>query len=375
MKLKIGVCVNHYSPSIGGAEIVAQTIVEHLSRQHDVFVMTRRLEQRRDLRDFDYPIFEYRPGDIVTFDKQLKKSAPDILLIYSDVFDFFRQLVVKTYPFKLVLALCGANWLYSHRNYMKILYRNSNNIHAIILHSKHERDYKICSPERLQDKIFIIPNGVWTSEFDDNTLTRQDLANDIVDRQWILNVSNFFPGKGQEHLIKILDQLKNPEQIAYIQVSSDVDFPIGKQLEMRWRSKVSQLKNKGIAVKLMKNIKRERVIGLFKQSNVFAFTSEKEVAPIVLLESMAASLPWIASNIGNVQDLKGGICVASMKDSRFHSAFDQRTCLGFSTGIQELLCNPSVGDEGRKQIDEKLNWDNILPQYAKIIEGQFYAKD
>ena len=367
--MKIGIGVNHYAPSIGGAEIVAKTIVEYLAQHHDVFVITRRLRERRDQRDFDYPVFEYRPGDIMSFEKHLKKSAPDILLIYSDVFDFFRQLVVKKYPFKLVLALCGANWLYSHRNYMKILYRNSENIHAIILHSKHERDYKICSPERLGDKTTIIPNGVWTSEFDNNTLTRQELSKDIADKQWILNVSNFFPGKGQEHLVRVIDQLPNPEQIAYIQVSSDIDFPIGKKLEMMWRSKMLHLKNKGIAVKLMKNIDRERVIGFFKQSNVFAFTSEKEVAPIVLLESMAASLPWIASNIGNVQDLQGGICIASMKDSRFHSTFDKRTDFSFAAGIKELLRNPSIGKEGRKQIDDTLNWNSILPQYLQVIEG------
>jgi len=372
--MKIGVGVNHYAPSIGGAEIVAKTIVEYLAQYHDVFVITRRLSESRDSRNFEYPVLEYRPGDIITFDKQLKRLAPDALLIYSDMFDFFRQLVVKTYPFKLILALCGADWLHTHRNYMKILYRNSNNIHAIILHSKHERDYKICSSDRLLDKTMIIPNGVDTAEFDNNTLTRQELNEDIKDRQWILNVSNFFPGKGQEHLVHILDQIPNPEQLAYIQICSDTDFPIGKKLEMMWRSKLPALKKKGIAVKLVKNTDRERVVGFFKQSNVFAFTSEKEVAPIVLLESMAASLPWISSNIGNVQDLQGGICVASMKDSHFYSVFNKQTYQKFSTGIQEIMNNSSLGGEGRKQINNTLNWDAILPQYRQVLEGQFYAK-
>jgi len=365
--MKIVVAVNHYHPSVGGAELVAKTIVEHLNKEHDVFVTTRRLAQKRNAKDFDYPVLEYRPGDVVGFEAQIKKIEPDIVLVYSDVFDFFRQLTSRRQTFKLVLALCGANWLCSHRNHMNLLYRNAAHIHALICHSTRERDYRLC--DRFPDKTVIIPNGVWTSEFDQNNLTRQDLAADIVQRRWILNVSNFFPGKGQPHLVKMLETLPDPEQLAYIQVSSDIDFAIGKQLEGIWKGSLSKLKEKGIAVKFMKNIDRERVIGFFKQSNVFAFTSEKEVAPMVLLESMAASLPWIASNVGNAEDLQGGICIPSMKDSRYHSVFDRRTHLGFTQGIQELWNDPEHGEKGRQQINDELCWEKILPQYSAVIEG------
>jgi glycosyltransferase involved in cell wall biosynthesis len=222
--------------------------------------------------------------------------------------------------------------------------------------------------ETLKEKTIVIPNGVWTEEFDTNELTRHQLAPDIAEKRWILNVSNFFPGKGQEHISKIVANLPDPEQIAYIQVSSDIDFAIGKQLEGQWRASSAKLKEKGITVKLMKNIEREEVIGFFKQSNVFAFTSEKEVAPLVLLESMAASLPWIASNIGNAEGLKGGVLIPCMKDSRYHSVFNRRTYLLFANGIRTLWNSPSVGEQGRQQIDQELHWDKILPQYKTLIE-------
>jgi glycosyltransferase involved in cell wall biosynthesis len=367
--MKIVVAVNHYHPSVGGAELVAKTITEHLAKEHEVFVITRRLAQKRDPRDYDYPVLEYRAPDIVGFEAQLKKINPDIVLIYSDVFDFFRQVTCRRQPYKLVLALCGANWLYSHRNHVNLLYRQANNIQALICHSKRERDYRLCNCDRLIEKTVIIPNGVWREEFDQNHLTRQDLAPDIVQKRWILNVSNFFPGKGQQHLVKVMESLPEPDQLAYIQVSSDIDFAIGKQLEGVWRSSIPKIKEKGIAVKLMKNIDREQVIGFFKQSNVFAFTSEKEVAPVVLLESMAASLPWIASNVGNAEDLQGGICFSSMKDSRYHSVFDRRAHHQLVQGIQELWNSPSYGEQGRKQIDDELCWEKILPQYSAVIEG------
>ena len=368
MSLKIGICVNHYYPSIGGAEIVVQTITEHLAQHHEVFVFTRKLTQKRDSSDFDYPVFEYRPTDFIGFDKKVKSLSLDYMFVYSDVFDFFREIITSQRPYKLILALCGANWIYRHRNFVTVLYRNARNIEALICHSKKDRDYRICDSPRIKDKTVIIPNGVWLKEFDDNSLSRQDLDPDVADRRWILNVSNFFPGKGQEHLIKIIGDLPDPEQVAYIQVSSDIDFAVGKQLEGYWRLSTKKLKEKGVAVRFMKNIEREKVIGFFKQSNVFAFPSEKEVAPIVLLESMASSLPWVSTNVGNATDLQGGEVIPTIKDSRAYSVFDRRTCVKFVDSICRLWNNPDVGNLGRQQIENELNWDRILPQYLALFK-------
>jgi len=170
--------------------------------------------------------------------------------------------------------------------------------------------------------------------------------------------------------MKIFAQLPEIEQTAYIQISSDIDFDIGKMLEGKWKMAMRKLKDLGMKVKLMKNIPREDVVGFLKQSNVFTFPSEKEVAPLVLLESMGASLPWVATNVGNAEDLKGGLCIRSMKDSRYHSVFDKRVELQFREAVLKMWNTPSVGIEGRQQIETELTWDKILPQYLSLIEGK-----
>lgn len=369
--MKIAIGVNHYDPSVGGAEIVVKTIAEFLAQYHEVFIFTRKLsKQKRDPRNFPFPIFEYRPGELPIVEKKVKSLGLDVFMIYSDVFDFFRPMAFQKHPFRLILALCGANWLYSQRNYIIKLYKSARNIQSIVLHSKKERDYKICSNnEETLSKVDIIPNGIWLDEFDNNTLTREDLAPDIADKQWLLNVSNFFPGKGQEHLAKILTSLPELSELAYVQISNDIDFPIGKVLEGRWKLAVRDLKDKGVTVQLKKNLEREKVIGFLKQSNVFVFPSEKEVAPLVLLEAMGASLPWVSTNVGNAEDLKGGNCLQVVKDSRFHSVFNNRVRSAFSLGIRTALNNPGLGEEGRQQIEDELNWNKILPKYRALLEG------
>jgi glycosyltransferase involved in cell wall biosynthesis len=243
------------------------------------------------------------------------------------------------------------------------------NIHAVILHSERERDYKLCTAPFFKEKAVIIPNGIWLDEFDNNHKTRQDLDPRIANKRWLVNVSNFFPGKGQEHLIKIFSQLPEMDQTAYIQICSDIDFDVGKTLEDKWKFRSRKLKEKGMTVSLKKNLPREDVIGFLKQSNVFTFSSEKEVAPLVLLEAMASSLPWVSINVGNAEDLSGGTCVHALKDSRFHSMFDKRVGIHFREAVVNMWNNNSIGAAGRQHIEKNLTWDKILPQYLSVIES------
>lgn len=366
--MKIGICANHYYPSVGGVEIITQQLAEYLAKDHEVFVITRRLAQKRDHSLFSYPVFEYRVGDSPWFENRVKTLSLDYLLVYSDVFDFFRQAITMKSNCKLILCLCGGNWLFSHRNFLNALYQNRY-IQNIVCNSKCEREYRLCDNDRLLNKTVVIPNGVNTQEFDTNSLSRDVLDPDIKDRRWILNVSNFFPGKGQEHLIKILDLLPNQHELAYIQIANDIDFAIGKQLESKWKIAAREAEKKGSVIRLKKNLPREEVIGFFKQSNAFAFTSEKEVAPLVLLEAMASKLPWVATNIGNAQELSGGICIHTIKDSRAYSVFDRRVIVQFADAIQRATNNNDLGSIGREQIDKSLTWEKILPQYAQLFHS------
>ena len=363
--MKIAICTNYFPPSIGGCEKVTKKIADYLSSRFEVTVVTRRLRGRKHV-DFPYKVVEYTAGDKRSFERILNIIKPDIVLVYSDVFDFFHHLIVRENHFKLVVALCGANWTHRQRGFANVFHRNSYKVHKIICHSEHDRDFRLCSSGRFKDKTVVIPNGVDLEEFDTNQLLRQDLLPDDADKMWVLNVSNFFPGKGQMHLFKALEQIKE-EELVYIQICSDIDFAIGKQLETQW-IKLGSVTYPHVQKRLMKNPSREQVVGMFKQSNVFSFSSEKEVAPLVLLESMAARLPWVAMDVGNTRGLKGGKFIPAIKDRHYHSLFDNRVSKLFANSMLELMRDPAIGEEGRKQIEEEMTWDKVLPQYLSLLE-------
>ena len=362
---KIVLCTNHFSPSTGGAEVVVHKIATYLSADYEVVVLTRRLPGR-DHKDFtDFTVVEYMPGDVNTFMQKMKSLAPQIVFIYSDVFDFTRQLITKNIFGKLVIALCGANWIHNNRNYAKLLYRHLGQIEQFICHSTYDRDYKFCNGVKdIFKKTLVIPNGVDIDEFDNNSLTREELSAQYdVDpaKRWVLNVSNFFPGKGQMHMLPIMKELGS--EYKYIQVSCDTPFLVGQKLENAWKT---SLRKEKIPVIFAKNIPRKNVVGFMKLSNVFSFTSEKEVAPLVILEAMAAKLPWVSADVGHVRGLRGGRPIQALKDRRYHSLFDDRVYKLFTQAIRDVT--NSWGDNGYNQVRDELDWKKILPQYGSLFK-------
>lgn len=361
--MKICICVNHFYPLIGGCEVVTKQIADFVSQNHDVHVVTRRVKNRNH-SELSYPVVEYSPGSRESFHKILQSIKPDLIFIYSDVFDF-TQFVITNCTCKIIISLCGANWIHKNPLFGGIFLKHCHKISSIIVHSQEDRDYEFCCKNNLKHKLAIVPNGVDLSEFDDNQLSRSDLLPELSEQKWILNVSNFFPGKGQLLLLDVLNTL-DCNDFVYIQISSDIDFKIGKELENAWIKKSIKMKYK---TKLIKNPPRSHVIGFLKQSDIFAFSSEKEVAPLCILESMAAQLPWVSCDVGNIRELRGGKIINTTKNYQYNSMFSNTVRRDFSDYIQKILKTPSKCLDGRRQVEEKFVWNKILPQYLNIINN------
>lgn len=364
--MNIGICTNIFHPHVGGCEVVTYKIANHLHENgHRVTIYTRKLPNRKKAH-YPYPVVEYLPSDCRLFLASVRQASLDFLFIYSDVFDFFRQCITEHLGCQIVLAPCGANWIHQNKHFANIVQNNLFKIRSIVCHSTCDRDYKLFYSDKTKEKISVIPNGVDLYEFDQNQITREELLPEHIDKQWIVNIANFFPGKGQNHLVNIL-QKGDFKNVVYVQISSDIIFPIGKNLEDEW-NKTSSLKlGKNVFVHLVKNAPRQTVVGFLKQSNVLACTSEKEVAPITILEAMACATPWVAASTGNIPDLKGGMCIRTAKTPNHFCVFNGMIYKSFAHAIRNLLLSPKIAESGRLQIENEMTWERILPKYLDIF--------
>ena len=88
-------------------------------------------------------------------------------------------------------------------------------------------------------------------------------------------------------------------------------------------------------------------------------TSNREAAPLALLEAMAAGTPWVSFRVGCVDEYKGGIVVESLS-AMVEAA---QAILGNST-LKERL-----GREGRQAAREKHDLKRIAAQYRSFADN------
>lgn len=346
---------------------MTQRLAEHWAKKHEVKVFTRFNSKRKKNVVNGVSISSYGSNNPGSFLSPIKKYAPDFTLIYSDVFDFFSLSLELP---NICVAPCGGNKICARPHLLKLM--KDKMPKSFLCHCRGERDFKLLNSMGMTDRTYVIPIGIDLEEFDKNEMTREDiLPKDRKNDIWILNVSNFFPGKGHLHLLDILSRLKienlTKGSISYIQVCSSMEFAIGQHLEQQWRFRAKKLTDAGISVCLMKDKERKKVVAAFKNSNVFVFPSEKESFGIVTLESMAARLPWVSTSVGIATEAKGGFCVFAAKNQKYDSIFEERVFDNFADKIDKCLKNPSLGEEGRNQVEKEFDWKGVLlPKYDEL---------
>ena len=67
-------------------------------------------------------------------------------------------------------------------------------------------------------------------------------------------------------------------------------------------------------VHFLYNIPRENIYTYVKRAYAYIMTSKWEAYPISLIESMAASVPWISTDVGIVKYLPGGVVAKKHED-------------------------------------------------------------
>jgi len=364
--MKLTICANHSWPHVGGTELVIQQIAEHMvKRGFECDILSKSCKS--DIVHNGVKITSCGSGP-TQFIKNLDNSNPDIVLIYSDFFKYWSIVLDRIYKtkFKVVLIPVGFNASISDPALLNLFLNREKDI-QVITHSNNYQDYELCKEYDIP--VEVIPNGI-----DLNAFKKQDFSfrqkYRIDTEKIILCVSNFFPGKGQEFLPKIFDMVhQDVQDFTAVFISSTVEFRYAQQLRQRFKQ---QLKNHSFTYKMLSDLPRDDVIQSYFESDVFILPSQKEVAPLVILESMAAGLPWISLEVGNVNTLSGGYAITDYNnDVNGNLTYTSGTFKNFVESIKEVLLSEKTSVElscaGRRRISNDLNWGNISDKYYNIF--------
>lgn len=197
-------------------------------------------------------------------------------------------------------------------------------------------------------KTGVIPNGIDTDKFNPS----QEKQNRI------LVVSRMFERKGIQYFLKALEGLDNNYEVHIVG-----DGPYLGSLQRI----ANDLKLKINFWGFLDN-KTDKLKELYETSRIFAFVSEAENFPIVLLEAMTAGMAIITTN--------GTGCAEVVKDTAL--LVEPKNPEAIKEALIKLIQNPELcddlGNAARKRIDDHFSWETIAKQYISIYKKYVYCQ-
>ncbi len=350
MRLEILHTAATYPPCVDGVSHVVQTISEKLaSRGHRVIVATGQHPQRNfqqlngvEIREFDIlgnQALGYT-GNTQPYIEFIGSFAGDVMMNYAG------QIWTSDLVFPLldelncirVFTPCGYPGLNDPKygTYFETIPKVMNKYDHIIYHSGIYQD-KLFGDQHDVQQYSIIPNGSLEEEF---LMKREGFRETygIRSARMFLCVGNYSVQKGQEMVLRAYLEASVPDStLVFIGTSFN---------KYAWENLRKKPSTKGLAsaafkgrtmvrrhvwnriftaphslrgpsppgldVRLFEKIPREMLVAAYHEADLFIYGSQVECFPLVILEAMASSSPFISTDCGNVRELPGGVVVTSV---------------------------------------------------------------
>jgi glycosyltransferase involved in cell wall biosynthesis/GT2 family glycosyltransferase len=171
----------------------------------------------------------------------------------------------------------------------------------------------------------------------------------------LVNVASYEPRKGQDVLVKSLDQL--PENY-------EIDcFLIGRKLDWWFSQKLSMKANRRKRIHVLGELPNEEVLAYIQSADVFVLPSRDEALPMTLLEAMYFSKAIIASRSGGIPEI--------INHGENGLIFEVEDFQQLSTYIQKLYDDrkyrDQIGIKGNEKLIAELTFDVQGKKWIAII--------
>ncbi|WP_069593128.1 glycosyltransferase family 4 protein, partial [Methanosphaera sp. WGK6] len=174
---------------------------------------------------------------------------------------------------------------------------------------------------------------------------------DKKDNNRVLFVGRLVPHKHADHLLSIINNIKEKYPDIHLVI-------IGKGTEKESLLKYVEDNNLEDYVEFMQELSNEELTYQMKLANVLVLPSTREGFGMVLSEANACHTPTIAYASGGVVEV--------VDDTRTGYLVKPGDITTLQEKIEYILDNKDVeeklGLQGRKYVEEKFNWDNLVSQ-------------
>jgi len=291
--MRIVFLCNSFYPHIGGAEFVCKDIVDTLSQQHDVTVITQPASDRANS---EYNIIELKAVTSYSIMKELPNTfdiiQPDLFISfgYGKFFSDFTGKYAKDHGKPFIFMPCG-DFHTNQDDVKKIIYgkfmgaKVFNFANTVITATHGEKFHWMIKHNVPQEKIKVIPYNL------PKDFTKINIKEPIVKEDYYLYIGRTGPNK------KIAEMIEG-----YIMSGTKKRLIIaGKGTDS---NEIKNLCNERISVlgPVSEDIKKI----LIKDARAVVYPSNFESFGLVLLEADAFGTPFFMSNIQPFNELASG---------------------------------------------------------------------
>lgn len=337
--MRIGICSFTYYPNEDGTSRACQNMVRALvESNHSVTIMTLDPQiniseypqgvtiKRFNIHGGPLPRYQYK-GEINEFIATLKKSSFDLIIfngynlfdVIADILNQFKIPVIlvshgyspllwvptNKFPFGLFSLFCRVIralrfpvWV---RKLKKIIFLSSK---ADLVSFFDVFLAKIFNAKNID----ILPNCVDDLSSIQNNLSFRNKFGIQASSILFLCVANYSRRKNQE-LALAAYRKANLSNSVLVFIGSAFNDYAHHCIELDNILKKSYADGRVI---FLERVSRELTTSAIKEADCCVLSATQEAQPIFLLESMSASVPWIALDAGCIKELEGGKCVKNI---------------------------------------------------------------
>lgn len=346
--MKLVFTVNTYKPNLDGVQFVTSYLTEGLAKKgHEIYVITKSFnrvetpekENICGVKVIRKPIktsHTFHIGNKKEYQKYILKICSDADCLinvgsqspFTDwCFEIFNEIKIP----KVLYLHSIWDFKYHRDNFYNIkafFFKVWANIRWKIYYNKYKRIFlsydKIIQLHKKDYSYVYFENkyGIKSETIEnaaDNDFFERHIEKDFVKPfdNYIINVANFIDGKNQITTVKEFLKSNIDDKIGLVLIGSSKNKYYEKLIEFEKKERKKLNLNKfQKPIKILTNIERKYISSYVVSSDLYLMTSKDEKYPISIVESMAAEIPFISTDVGIVRYLPGGV-VSSYDDIHY----------------------------------------------------------
>lgn len=389
--LNIAHCVESYAPAVGGMPEVIRQLSERMTRMgHRVTVFTSHHPQRTATEVNGVRVVGFDLGGN-TVEGLRGDPRPYVDALHNGGFDVVAFFAAQQWATdaamphldgivaKKVFVPTGFSLLRDprYRAYYERMPEFMRRMDLNIFLSEDYQDAAFATEHGITKRT-LIPNGAASEEFD--RPMRHDLRKEHgipEGHRIVLHVGGYTGIKGHKEALRIFLKANTPDTTlvfmgngigCFEQTFHRHRFFLLDRLRAWWREKRI----------LFLESDRDATVDAMRQADLFLFPSRVECSPIVLFETLAAGVPFLATEVGNTAEIvrwtQGGWTLPGQQDARgWTHAHIAQGAARLSTLLADDAARHRAGEAGRRAWRERFTWQLIAEEYLRHYQRLVHA--